>query len=202
MFLATFKGGHDRNFSYLIADGKEAAVIDPFSDISIYIKTAQQKGVKIRYILNTHLHFDHVEGNFELHGATHAQLLDETKLKDNQELPLGSLKIRCIKTPGHSKHDVCFLFDKYVFTGDCLFVGKIGGTASKAESVVQFASLRRLMQLPDDTEVLPGHDFGAEQTSTIGKEKIANPFLLCKDFESFQNLKENWLEYKKKHGIK
>ena len=87
-------------------------------------------------------------------------------------------------------------------TGDTLFVGKVGGTDFKEGARTQYASLHeKLMILPDDTEVWPGHDVGVAPSSTIGHERETNPFLLRKNFEEFVDLKRNWVAYKKEHGI-
>ena len=87
-------------------------------------------------------------------------------------------------------------------TGDTLFVGKVGGTDYGAGARAEYDSLhRKLMVLPDETEVWPGHDVGVAPRSTIGHEKRTNPFLRCEDFAAFVELKRNWLEYKRRHGI-
>jgi glyoxylase-like metal-dependent hydrolase (beta-lactamase superfamily II) len=78
----------------------------------------------------------------------------------------------------------------------------VGGTDLGPGARKEWDSLQKLMQLPDDTEVWPGHNFGTAPTSTIGREKMTNPFLLQPTFEAFVDLKANWLEYKRKHGIK
>jgi glyoxylase-like metal-dependent hydrolase (beta-lactamase superfamily II) len=81
-------------------------------------------------------------------------------------------------------------------------VGKVGGTDLGPGAHREWESLKKLMRLPDQLEVWPGHNYGAAPTSTIGREKKTNPFLLQPTFEAFIDLKANWLEYKKKHGIK
>ena len=90
-----------------------------------------------------------------------------------------------------------------LFTGDTLFVGKVGGTDFGKQAKSEYDSLHnKILKLSDDIRIFPGHDYGVAPESTIGNEKKTNPFILCKDFESFVDLKRNWLEYKKKHGIK
>jgi glyoxylase-like metal-dependent hydrolase (beta-lactamase superfamily II) len=89
-----------------------------------------------------------------------------------------------------------------LISGDTLFVGKVGGTDLGPGARKEWESLQKLMRLPDPTEVWPGHNYGVAPTSTIGHEKKTNPFLLQPTFDAFIDLKANWLEYKKKHGIK
>jgi glyoxylase-like metal-dependent hydrolase (beta-lactamase superfamily II) len=125
-------------------------------------------------------------------------------VKDNEELPLGNLRLRFLHTPGHIPDHVCVLAEGKVLTGDILFVGKIGGTGPNfpgSDPGQQWESLQRLMRLDPATEVWPGHDYGATPSSTIGREIAANPFLLCKTFEEFLHLKAHWAEYKKLHQI-
>ena len=91
--------------------------------------------------------------------------------------------------------------DKLI-TGDTLFVGKVGGTGFGDDAKEEFESLhQKILTLPDETEVWPGHDYGAAPHSTVGNERQTNPFLQRSDFEGFVDLKRNWLAYKKEHGI-
>ncbi|HHE07815.1 MAG TPA: MBL fold metallo-hydrolase, partial [Chlorobaculum parvum] len=110
--------------------------------------------------------------------------------------------ISILHTPGHTPDDICIHAGSALFTGDTLFVGKVGGTWSDEESRQEYRSLHeRVMALPDETRVYPGHDYGVRPFSTIGEEKTANPFLLQPDVEAFIDLKANWAAYKKAHGI-
>ncbi len=90
-----------------------------------------------------------------------------------------------------------------LITGDTLFVGKVGGTHDADSARLEYDSLRgKICSLPPETEVWPGHDYGVRPSSTIGDELRENPFLLRATFESFLDLKSNWAEYKRIHGIK
>ena len=214
MILRSFKGGFDRNFCYLIANNeKEAIIIDPFKDERIY-KILQNKDLKLRYIINTHSHFDHVEGNSFLAEKTKAKIIMnentshecEIKVRDLEELELKDIKLKFFYTPGHIKDGMCILInDKILFTGDLLFVGKVGGTGPRfvtSDPKELWKSLQRIIKLDKNIEIYPGHDYGNKESSTIGNEKKTNPFLLCRTYEEFEDLKENWLEYKKKHNVK
>jgi hydroxyacylglutathione hydrolase len=211
MILKQIPSGYDRNFAYLVADEetKEAIVIDPSKDLSL-IKN-EIKDYKISYIINTHSHIDHICGNKELKELTNAKIIQhgispkehDISVKDNQEIKLGELTIKFLYTPGHTKDHICILIENNLFTGDLLFVGKIGGTGPyfpTSNSKKEYDSLKRVLTLPDETKVWPGHDYGKTESSTIKIEKETNPFLLQKTFKEFQYLKNNWEEYKEKHN--
>ena len=140
MEVETFKGGYRYNFSYLIHNNGKGIVIDPFEDISIYLDKAKELNIEIIGVLNTHEHWDHLEGNpaFEELGIK--------ILPNDKDLELNGEKIKVIKTPGHSEKSVCFLIGSKIFTGDILFVGKIGGTWSEEGTKEQIKSLKKLMK--------------------------------------------------------
>jgi len=192
MKIHIFKGGYDRNFCYLVVDGNEAVLIDPFTDDKI---DAKLKKLKLKYIINTHSDFDHTEGNEHYHSKFGGEIINS-----GNNLFFGKTKIKIIKTPGHTQDSICILIDKNLFTGDTLFVGKVGGTGSEQSAKQEYDSLHKLMELPEDIIVYPGHDYGVRPTSTIGREKKENPFLQ-RDFKDFLLLKRNWLQYKAERGI-
>ena len=213
MFVKQFKVGGDRNFGYLAADDSTgyAAVIDPSYSPEMIIEFAKQNGFEIKYIFNTHDHFDHTNGNEKAYKMTGlAPLMLDSKdditgqrVKDGARFPLGELEAVVFHTPGHTADSICILIGDALFTGDTLFVGKVGGTDFGKQAKSEYDSLHnKILKLSDDIRIFPGHDYGVAPESTIGNEKKTNPFILCKDFESFVDLKRNWLEYKKKHGIK
>jgi len=199
-----------RNFSYIIADdNKVGAVIDPSEDPDAILKVTE--GLQITHILITHAHWDHVGSVRKIKEkfpeAKTVMYVGNTYEHDigvgnNEEITIGQLKVTCRHTPGHTPYDMCFLVENKLFTGDHLFVGKIGGTKTENDAKHQWKSLHETISLPDDTEVWPGHDFGKKPSSTIKNEKETNPFLLCKDFDAFYHLKNNWAQYKKEHRIK
>jgi glyoxylase-like metal-dependent hydrolase (beta-lactamase superfamily II) len=204
--------GGDRNFAYLIGDeeSKQAAVVDPAFKPAEVLKRAAAAGLEIVYLINTHGHYDHADGNDVILASTKARLITggPGRAADGASFSLGKIELTIIHTPGHSADSVCVLAAEpgkpgKLVTGDTLFVGKVGGTGFGDDARAEYDSLRKkLMVLPEDTEVWPGHDVGVAPCSTIGHEKRTNPFLLRETFEDFVDLKRNWLEYKKQHGIK
>ena len=208
------KTGGDRNFAYLIGDGstQEAVVIDPSYDPEGVVQRAKDQGLHVVAILNTHGHGDHTNGNNtakELTGADIAVYKESSVphdigLEDGQEFPVGNLKLKVFHTPGHCEDHLVFYLDKYhvAITGDHLFVGKIGGTATEEQAEQQYQNLQRLLnELPPQTTVWPGHDVGCRPSSTLEIEKVSNPFLMVKDLEEFIDLKKNWSDFKQKRGL-
>jgi len=210
--IQTFRTGGDRNLAYLIADEttRAAVVIDPSYDPGSIARFARDEGFEISRAFNTHDHHDHTNGNEQFASETGVAPL---KLGDvdpdtsavvahDAAFPLGDLTIRILHTPGHTPDSICLLIGDALFTGDTLFVGKVGGTDLEDGARTEHASLHeRLLTLPDETRVFPGHDVGVEPSSTIGHERETNPFLLRPDVDAFIDLKRNWAEYKKEHGI-
>ncbi len=210
--------GGDRNFTYLVGDpGGDVAVVDPGFAPGRLQEIVRDHGARLAAILLTHGHSDHTGGAAALAAATGAPVLagpgspvpGARTVADGERLAVGSQALTALLTPGHSPDHVCWLGDGFVFTGDLLFCGKVGGTGpyfpgSSAEQ--EWASLHRLLELPDATIVLPGHDYyggpGERRHSTIGVERAENPFLTCADFAAFIHLKEHWAEYKREHGIR
>ncbi len=212
MFFKQIQAGGDRNFSYVIADeeSKQAAVVDPGSEPDTEKQVLDENGFKLVYVINTHDHFDHTGGNdilahergakIAMHKAGHSRR--DITLRDGDTLSLGSLELFIIHTPGHTPDSICILVEDHLVTGDTLFVGKVGGTGFGRDARDEYESLHgKLITLPPETTVWPGHDYGVRPSSTIGDEKRENPFLLRDSFESFVDLKKNWAEYKREHGI-
>ncbi len=214
MIVHQLRTGGDKNFSYVLADEttKEAAVIDPSYKFDEITKQVDFEKLTVKYVINTHNHTDHIFGNTPIVMRHKAQIVAsikefikaDIKVKDHDTLQLGKYTLQFLYTPGHTIGHLCVLIENKLFTGDLLFVGKIGGTGilfPTSNDLDQWNSLQKIMQLPDGTEVYPGHDYGEKPSSTIGYEKQHNPFLQCKDFQAFQSLKRNWSSYKKEHNL-
>ena len=212
MFVKQFRTGGDRNLGYLVADEetRKAAVIDASYSPERILQFARENQYDIEYVFSTHDHLDHTNGNVTVHELTGRRPLlfgskdPETGISvtDQAVLPLGSLDITILHTPGHTADAICIAVGDALFTGDTLFVGKVGGTDLGAGARAEYESLHeKLLSLPDETRVFPGHDVGVAPESTIAHEGETNPFLLQPDFEAFVHLKRNWAAYKREHGI-
>ena len=198
-----------QNFSYIIGDekAKEAAVVDAGWEIDKLISAANEEKLKINRIILTHSHYDHVQKADELASKVNADVyfheleFDEIKrtiknpnikihkLKNNDEIKIGGIKIKVIHTPGHTPGAACLLFENKLITGDTLFVNAIGRTdLAGGDPVKLFESLQKLKKLNDGIEVYPGHDYGEIPFSTIGNEKKNNPYFKCDTKEQFLNL--------------
>jgi hydroxyacylglutathione hydrolase len=212
MIVEQFRTGGDRNFGYLVADevSKDAIVIDASYDPAMIVRFAAERGFTIRFVFSTHGHDDHTNGNEAIRSLTglvpllYTQTCQVTGLsvEDGAIFSFGSLEATILHTPGHTKDSICIRVGDALFTGDTLFVGKVGGTGTEAEALDEYGSLhRKLMLLPGETIVYPGHDYGLSPVSSIGTERTSNPFVLQKDFNAFLALKQNWAAYKILHQI-
>ncbi len=211
MIVEQFRTGGDRNFGYLVADelSRDALVIDASFNPAMIVRFAVERGFVIRYIFSTHGHDDHTNGNeaIRLMTALSPLLYGDTctrtgiTVEDGACFPLGSLDSRILHTPGHTRDSICIHVGDALFSGDTLFTGKVGGTGSEEQALEEYLSLHKLMLLPGETKLYPGHDYGLSPVSSISRELASNPFLLQKDFNAFFALKQNWAAYKKTHGI-
>ena len=209
MELEQIKVGFMDVFCYTVAcpATKETLLIDPGGHEEQLVERLSQKGLKLKYIVNTHGHADHTCGNAKVKELTGAKIVMHEKdnelftspagqersrqmgfspsppadvtVKDGDRVVVGEVSLEVIHTPGHSPGGICLLLDGNLFTGDTLFVGAIGRTDLPGSSMEQFMkSIKdRLLALPDDTVVWPGHDYGFKPSSTIGEEKQTNPWL-------------------------
>lgn len=198
MIFEQIKAGYN-NFAYLIADEKSGfgALIDPAFDPEKILKKSEKRNLKIKYLINTHNHYDHTNGNDYILQKTNAVLIGFNKqapavnIKDNDALELGELNLTFIHTPGHTPDSICILTENKIITGDTLFVGTIGKTGFGNDTRLMFQSIQsKILPLKDSIEVYPGHDYGPFMNSTIGHEKKSNPFLQVPSFDSFLKLKK------------
>ena len=211
MIFYQIEAGGDRNFAYIIGDkdGGKAALFDPPPNSDRYRRLLDEHGLQVEYVFITHGHGDHTWGvseaveryNAKVVGHKSMLLKLDAPVDDGDTLPLGKLTLQIIHTPGHTDDAICILCKDKLITGDTLFVGKVGGTDLGEGARKEWDSLHKLMKLDPKVEVWPGHDFGTAPSSTIGRELKSNPFLLRETFEDFVDLKVNWLQYKKEHGI-
>ncbi len=198
-----------QNFSYIIGDekSKEAAVVDAGWEVDGLIELSHKEKLKINKIILTHSHYDHVQKADEMATKTGADVYFHEddfneikkiiknpsvklhKLKNDDEIKVGNIKIKILHTPGHCPGAICLLFEGKLVTGDTLFVNAIGRVdLPGADAIQMFESLEKIKKLNDDIEVYPGHDYGDIAFSTIGREKKHNPYLMCNKKEDFLKL--------------
>ncbi len=215
MIFKQIDSGGDRNYAYLIGCpiSQNGVLIDPSPDFEKCELEVKKAGLNLIYIVNTHSHIDHTGGNdyfcnkMKIKLITHPSSNGDIHIKDNGVLKLSnidnSINLSFFHTPGHTKDSICVKVENNLITGDTLFVGKVGGTYTEIDAKEEFNSLKRLMGLPPNTLVWPGHNYGTSPQSTIENEIKTNPFIMRLDnFENFISLKQNWAEYKITHGIK
>lgn len=190
------------NCYVLWEDPASALVIDPGAQPDFLLSQLKNLGVTVNAVLLTHVHFDHMMAAEAVLGAFHAPLLvpeadapaltDPEKsllshmsrrhtfsrtadrlLRDGDTVTAGPLTLTVLHTPGHTPGSSCFLTESTLFSGDTLFEGTVGRTDFPGgNTLTLLQSLSRLLTLPDNTEVLPGHG----EATTIGQEKSQNPF--------------------------
>jgi len=182
--------------AYFIASEGEAAIIDPLRDVDAYIKMAEEKGVKIKYIFETHFHADFVSGHIDLSRKTGAPIIygpgteagfKVHVAKDGEEFTVGKLKIKAIHTPGHTLESTCYLLNDEagapycIFTGDTLFVGDVGrpdlfsGNLSKEELAgMMYETIQnKIKPLNDNIIVYPAHGPGSSCGKNLGPETFS-----------------------------
>lgn len=216
MILRQFLHTDPVAISYLFGCGGKAAaaVVDPVGDIATYLNAAQETGMRILYVIDTHLHADHLSAGRRLAEAANAEyvLFAEAEaapsfrgVRDHDVLPLGNVTAEVLHTPGHTPEHISLLVTDrtrsdepwFALTGHTLMVGDVGRTelAATVEEGAHtlFRSLRHLKTLPDYLEVLPGAFAGSvcgrrlsgKPMSTIGFEKRHNVAFRIEDEEEF-----------------
>ncbi len=156
LHVEQFRYGHD-NLGYLVFGPSEAMAVDGGAWREI-LEFAGRHGLKLLYVTHTHRHHDHTEGSDQLLEKSGARLLGFEELQDGFVIALDGEPVRVYRTPGHSIDSVCFHAGRYLLSGDTLFTGTIGNCFS-GNLRSFYESVRRLMALPEDTMVFPGHDY-------------------------------------------
>ncbi len=186
-------------------DTREAAIVDPAFEVDRLLQETAKRGLTVKLALITHTHHDHIDGVAELCDRTGAAVVVHPReaaavrapgralvdVADGLDIAIGRRGVRALVTPGHTVGGTSYLADGFIVTGDLLFVGGCGRTDFTGGDTAQmWDSLQRLMRLPEETRVYPGHDYGETPTSTIAHEIRTNRFLRCATFEEFRALRE------------
>ena len=192
-------------YTYLIASakGREAVIIDPvLENVDNYISLLKELDLKLVKVIDTHIHADHVTGASKLKQSTNCTTIMgehtpadmvEIKVKDNELINVDDLKIRSIYTPGHTSESYSFLLNNYLFSGDALLINGTGRTDfQNGSSKDSYHSIfNKLLKLPEDTLLYPGHDYNGKKVSTIGNEKKYNPRLQVKNVDEYIEIMSN-----------
>ncbi len=185
-------------FTYLIIDEptRQAALIDPVREqLERDLTLIQELNAKLRYVLETHVHADHVTSAEALAQRTGAvtcaselgAACAQRHLKDGDALVLGATVIRTLATPGHTRDSLSFHVPPHLFTGDALLVRATGRTDfQEGDAASLYDSItNKLFALPDETLVWPGHDYQGHALSSIGEERRYNRRIAGKSREEF-----------------
>ncbi|WP_440907673.1 MBL fold metallo-hydrolase [Candidatus Pelagibacter sp.] len=192
-------------YTYLIASakGREAVIIDPvIENVENYIELLNELDLKLVKVIDTHIHADHVTGASKLKLATNCSTIMgehtpadavEIKVKDDEIIKIDQIEIKAMYTPGHTSDSYSFLMDNYLFSGDTLLINGTGRTDfQNGSSKDAYNSIfNRLLKLPEDTILYPGHDYNGKESSTIGNEKKFNPRLQVKNVDEYVELMSN-----------
>ena len=192
-------------YTYIIASakGREAVIIDPvIENVESYISILNELELKLVKVIDTHIHADHVTGASKLKQSTNCSTIMgehtpadtvDIKLKDDDIIKIDKLEIKAMYTPGHTSDSYSFLMNKYLFSGDTLLINGTGRTDfQNGSSKDAYNSIfNRLLKLPEDTILYPGHDYNGRVSSTIGNEKKFNPRLQVRNVDEYVELMSN-----------
>ena len=210
--------GPMQNFTYIVGsrETREVAIVDPAWDIDSLLKHLEEKDYTLKAALATHYHPDHVGGSFSGHNVeglarlmelnpvkvyankheaegmkkvTEISDSDLVKVDSGDTLKLGNIEVEFLHTPGHTPGSQCFRIKNTLVSGDTLFIqgcGRVDLPGSNSEDM--FASMRKLSALPDDTLLLPGHNYGHVPNATLGETKGMNVYMNIDDIDMWKNL--------------
>jgi glyoxylase-like metal-dependent hydrolase (beta-lactamase superfamily II) len=213
LYFKQIEIGPMQNYVYLIGsmETRKVAVVDAAWEIDAILKIAAQDEMEITHAFVTHTHPDHVGGGFagmEIAGVT--ELLEKCKAKvvvhkaeseflkglsssdliktdHGDKIVVGGVEIQLMHTPGHTPGSQCFLVDHRVVSGDTLFIdacGRVDFPGGNAEQMY-YSLTQKLMSLPDDTVLFPGHNYARLPHATIGEQKKTNPYLRFSSLKQF-----------------
>jgi len=202
------------NLGYLVYSIDTGIAIDAGA-VEDTLMFAEKNNIKIKYVTNTHLHYDHTPGNEALLKKTGAEFIDPSKIKSDQTISIGNENLEVFHTPGHTNDSIVFKAHDFIVTGDTLFNGTVGNCFS-GDFNAFFNSLKRIIALPGKTKVYAGHDYVAESlhmakiiekdnpniekymekynseliVSTLDDELSVNPYIRFNAKEMIKNLEQ------------
>jgi hydroxyacylglutathione hydrolase len=213
LYFKQIEMGPMQNYVYLIGsmETRKIAVVDAAWEIDEILRLAAQDDMEITHALVTHTHPDHVGGRFagteiegvqELLGKCKAKVVvhkaeaeylkglsasDIIRAESGDKIDIGGVEIQLLHTPGHTPGSQCFLVDKRIVSGDTLFIGSCGRIdlpGSEPEQMY-YSLTQKLMALPDETILFPGHNYSIQPVSTMAEEKQNNPYLQFRSLKQF-----------------
>jgi hydroxyacylglutathione hydrolase len=213
LYFKQIEIGPMQNYVYLIGstETRKAAVVDAAWDIAEILRIAAQDEMEITHALVTHTHPDHVGGGFagmEIAGATdllekcrakvvvhkaEAEFIkglsssDMIKTDNSDKVDIGGMEVQLMHTPGHTPGSQCFLVDNRVVSGDTLFIdacGRVDFPGGNPEQMY-YSLTQKLMALPDDIILFPGHNYAPLKHATMGEQKKTNPYLKFSSLKQF-----------------
>ncbi|TBR26245.1 MAG: MBL fold metallo-hydrolase [Candidatus Nitrosotenuis sp.] len=186
MIVHQLQVGNMQNFTYVLEDEQtsEAIILDPSWDLDEVKRIIEKNNLKIKYIVNTHHHFDHTLGNESMAKETGAKIIQyststlkhDLSVSDGEKIKFGNSELDVLYTPGHSKDSMCLVGDGKIFSGDTLFVGTCGRVDLPGGDArdLYHSIVDTLRKLDDSLLMYPGHNYGTTPTSTIGEQKRMN----------------------------
>ena len=192
-------------YTYLIASkkGREALIIDPvLENIDIYIKSLNELDLKLVKVIDTHIHADHITGASQLNKKTNCCTVMgehtpaesvQIKVKEDEIIKIDGLEMRTIYTPGHTSDSYSFLMNNFLFSGDTLLINGTGRTDFQNGNAkdAYHSIFSKLLKLPEETILYPGHDYNGKKMSTIGNEKKFNPRLQVNSENEYEESMNN-----------
>jgi len=183
-------------YSYVLSSQAEAIIIDPHISLEKEYEAYLNKNrLSLKFIVDTHTHADHFSlaarlkkefGTAVLMQEKAVSTVADRRVKDNDEIAIGSKRFKVMYTPGHTDDAISIYGEGMIFTADVLLIGSVGRTDFQNGSPESmFDTLQRLKTLPDETAVFPGHDYNEKRSSSIAREKENNPFLKETNKENF-----------------
>jgi hydroxyacylglutathione hydrolase len=213
LYFQQLEMGPMQNFVYLIGstETRKVAVVDAAWEIDRILRIAAADEMEITHAFVTHTHPDHVGGRFagvEIEGVTEllskcktkivvhkaeAEFLkglspsDIIKAESGDKIDVGGVEIQLLHTPGHTPGSQCFLVDNRIVSGDTLFIGACGRVDLPGSNPEQmyYSLTQKLMALPNDTVLFPGHNYAAQSQATLGEQKKTNPYLRFTSLKQF-----------------
>lgn len=210
--------GPMQNFTYLVGSRstREVVIVDPAWDIDALIERIEARGYSLTGALVTHYHPDHIGGSFGGHNIEGlAELLahkgmkiyvhkdeadgvrkvtglsesDLARVDSGDKLDIGNVQVEFLHTPGHTPGSQCFRVENTLVSGDTLFIngcGRVDLPGSNAEDM--YHSLQRLRSLPDDTLLLPGHNYAHVPNATLAETRAHNTYLKINDLDTWKTI--------------